>query len=188
MKAKQALEMESADVKANFDLIYTREDPREYFRVLHGLDYIIPGLARPIFKRICDTLTELRGRPINVLDVGCSYGINAALLRAPATMERLARRYADLQACGVTPADVVALDRHYFASWPRMSNARLMGLDISAPAINYATKAGILDQGFAEDLENNDPSPQLADALANSIWSFRPAASATSPTRPSRGS
>jgi SAM-dependent methyltransferase len=167
MNAKQALEAESADVKANFDQIYTREDPREYFRVLHGLDYIIPALARPIFRRICDTLTELRGRPINVLDVGCSYGINAALLRSPVSMDRLARRYADLQACGVSPSEVMALDRRYFGSWPRMTSARLIGLDVSAPAINYATNAGILDRGFAEDLERNDPSPQLADALGN---------------------
>src|SRR5690606_22977070 len=96
MKAKQALEVESSEVKANFDQIYTRDDPREYFRVLHGLDYIIPALARPVFRRICDTLTELRRRPINILDVGCSYGINAALLRSPVSMDRLAQRYADL--------------------------------------------------------------------------------------------
>ncbi len=167
MTAKQALDSEYADVKANFDQIYTREDPREYFRVLHGLDYIIPALARPIFRRLCDTLTELRGRPINVLDIGCSYGINAALLRSPLSMDRLAHRYADLQAHGVTPSEVAALDRRYFESWPRPTNARLIGLDISKPAISYATRAGILDQGFAEDLETNDLSPQLADALGN---------------------
>lgn len=167
MKAKQALEVESSEVKANFDQIYTRDDPREYFRVLHGLDYIIPALARPVFRGICDTLTELRGRPINILDVGCSYGINAALLRSPVSMDRLAQRYADLQACGVSSTEVVALDRRYFASWPRTTDARFIGLDVSTPAISYATNAGVLDRGFAEDLENNDPSPQLADALAS---------------------
>lgn len=167
MNAKQALEVESLDIKANFDQIYTREDPREYFRVLHGLDYIIPALARPIFRRICETLTELRGRPINILDVGCGYGINAALLRAPVSMDRLARRYADLQACGVSAPEIAALDRRYFGSWPKMTSARFTGLDISGPAISYATNAGILDRGFAEDLENNEPSPRLADALAD---------------------
>jgi hypothetical protein len=48
-----------------------------------------------------------------------------------------------------------------------MTSARVTGLDISAPAISYANNAGILDRGFAEDLENNEPSPRLADALAD---------------------
>ncbi len=165
--AKQALDVASSEIKANFDQIYTQDDPREYFRVLHGLDYIIPGLARPVFRRICDTLTELRGRPINILDVGCSYGINAALLRAPLSMGRLAARYADLQASGVSSTEVMALDRRYFGSWPRVTSARFTGLDISEPAITYATNSGILDRGFAEDLENNEPSARLRDALAD---------------------
>ncbi|MEO8651949.1 MAG: class I SAM-dependent methyltransferase [Hyphomicrobiaceae bacterium] len=166
MNAKQTLEVESLDVKANFDQIYIRPDPREYFRILHGLDYIIPDLALPIFRQITETLTELRGRPLRILDIGCSYGINAALLRYPMSMERLAQRYADLQAFGLAPEEVVALDRNYYRSWPTVTNARFIGLDSSAPAVNYATQAGILDHGFAEDLEGNDPSPRLADLLS----------------------
>jgi SAM-dependent methyltransferase len=167
MNAKQTLEVESLDVKANFDQIYVRPDPREYFRVLHGLDYIIPDLARPIFRQITDTLTELRGRPLRILDIGCSYGINAALLRFPMSMDRLAQRYADLQAFGLTHEDVVELDRQYYRSWPRTTNAKLIGLDAAAPAVTYATRSGILDHGFAEDLEHNDPSPAFADLLAS---------------------
>jgi SAM-dependent methyltransferase len=166
MNAKQTLEVESLDVKANFDQIYNRPDPREYFRILHGLDYIIPDLALPIFRQITETLTDLRGRPLRILDIGCSYGINAALLRYPMSIDRLAQRYADLQAFGLAPDEVVALDRNYYRSWPAATNARFVGLDSSAPAVGYATQTGILDHGFAEDLESNDPSPRLADLLS----------------------
>lgn len=166
MNAKQTLEVESFDVKANFDQIYVRPDPREYFRVLHGLDYIIPDLALPIFRQITETLTGLRGRPLRILDIGCSYGINAAFLRYPMSLERLAQRYGDLQAFGLAPDEVVALDRNYYRSWPAAINARFIGLDSSAPAVGYATRTGILDHGFAEDLESNDPSPRLADLLS----------------------
>jgi SAM-dependent methyltransferase len=166
MNAKQTLEVESLDVKANFDQIYVRPDPREYFRILHGLDYIIPDLALPIFRQISETLTELRGRPLRILDIGCSYGINAALLRYPMSMDRLAQRYADLQAFGLAPEEVVALDRYYYRSWPAATKARFIGLDSSAPAVEYATQTGILDHGFSEDLESNDPSPRLIDLLS----------------------
>lgn len=166
MNAKQTLEVESLDVKANFDKIYVRPDPREYFRILHGLDYIIPDLALPIFRQISETLTALRGRPLRILDIGCSYGINAALLRYPMSMDRLANRYADLQAFGLAPEEVVALDRHYYRSWPTATKARFIGLDSSASAVEYATRTGILDHGFSEDLESNDPSSRLADVLS----------------------
>jgi SAM-dependent methyltransferase len=172
MNVKQTLIVRDAedrdrDVKTNFDRIYLMDDPREYFRVLYGLDYIIPDLAAPIFEQIVRASSELRGRPVKVLDLGCSYGINAALLRFPLDIERLAQRYRDLQAAGLSSSEVVELDRSYYAGWPRSLPVELIGLDVSAPAIAYATASGLLDRGFAEDLENNDPSPALAAALAD---------------------
>lgn len=167
MNVKQTLVAGQPDVKANFDDIYAKTDPCEYYRVLHGLDYIIPDLARPVFRRIVDELTQLRGRPITVLDLGCSYGINAALLRHPIDMDRLAQRYRDLQAAGITGARVTELDTNYFRAWPRSTSARIIGLDISQPAIDYALGVGLLDEGFAEDLERNAPSPALTAALAD---------------------
>lgn len=167
MKMKQTLVVPDDNIKANFDRIYSMPDPREYYRVLHGLDYIIPDLAWPIFQQVTAKLKETRGRPIKVLDLGCSYGINAALLRYPVDMERLAQRYRDLQSAGLSSEEVIAYDRHYFNSWPKTNGIKTIGLDISKPAIAYAKSAGIIEDGFAEDLEASDPSEQLARALAD---------------------
>lgn len=38
----------------------------------------------------------------------------------------------------------------------------MLGLDVSAPAIDYAVRSGLLAQGWAENLETSDPSPTLA--------------------------
>ena len=35
--------------KADFESIYNELDPRAYYRVLGGLDYVVPALAAPIF-------------------------------------------------------------------------------------------------------------------------------------------
>jgi hypothetical protein len=40
------------------------------------------------------------------------------------------------------------------------------GLDVAQNAIDYACRVGLLDRGWAEDLEAADPSPGLADELA----------------------
>lgn len=165
MIVKQTLSKDDADIKANFDKIYVKDDPREYFRVLHGLDYIIPDLAAPVLTQIAETLTQARKRPIKVLDLGSSYGTVSALLRLPIDIDRLSQRYRDLQAFGLTSAKVIELDRAYFASWPRCVDVTTVGLDISAPAIAYGKATGLLDQGFAENLEQRDPSPALQAAL-----------------------
>ena len=80
--------------KANFDAIYSHPDPREYFRVLCGLDYVIPDLAKSPFRAILKALRAGGKRHLKIADLGCSYGINSALLRYPLDISRLALRYA----------------------------------------------------------------------------------------------
>lgn len=138
--------------KANFDQIYSQPDPRDYYRVLYGLDYIIPDLAKNIFRNIITALEDSRGRPIKVLDLGCSYGNNSALIRFPLDLERLAKRYRDLEIQGVSAQDVVDLDRRYFQSWPKR-DVDIVGIDVSAPAVNYARAVGLIDDGMAINLE-----------------------------------
>ncbi len=165
MKDQQGLDWsEVNEAKANFDDIYVAPDPRAYYRVLYGLDYVIPDLAKGIFSNLVGALETLRGRRITVLDIGCSYGVNAALLRHPLDMDRLASRYRDLEQAGVSTEELIALDRNYFASWPRQ-DMRIYGLDISSPAIRYACNAGLLDDGVALDLESVEPSAEAQRLL-----------------------
>ena len=66
------------DGKANFEAIYNRPDPREYFRVLGGLGYAIPDLAKGVIRSLIAAAARYAtDRPLKVLDLGCSYGINA---------------------------------------------------------------------------------------------------------------
>ena len=67
--------------KATMDHIYNQHDPRAYFRELTKLDYAIPGRAKPVFQKLIRHLQERRDEMVSVLDLGCSYGVNAALLK-----------------------------------------------------------------------------------------------------------
>ncbi|WP_200941138.1 class I SAM-dependent methyltransferase [Afipia sp. Root123D2] len=141
--------------KAIFDDIYIQEDPRSYFSVLGDLDYMIPDVAEPVIRQILSAKASVTGtRPV-VLDVGCSYGINAAVHRFPLTFGGLRHRYARREMKAVCSEELMRLDRNFYSSWPDVGLARFIGLDISAPAIRYATNAGLLDQGVVADLENN---------------------------------
>lgn len=146
--------------KANFDDIYVAPDPREYFRVLVGLDYIIPDLAKGIFRSLIEHVDRPDGEAPTVVDVGSSYGINSAVIDYPLDIPGLARRYMQSDVYTLSPDEMLTLDRHYFAGWPRMYDARFVGVDTSEPAISYAKGVGLLAGGITTNLEESDPTPQ----------------------------
>jgi SAM-dependent methyltransferase len=148
--------------KAVFDNIYELDDPRAYFSVLGDLDYMIPDVAEPVVRQILSAKASMSSAKPTVLDVGCSYGINAAVHRFPLTFGGLRHRYARREIRAVSSEELMRLDRNFYAAWPDGGLARFIGLDISAPAIRYATGVGLLEEGVVADLESENLS--AADA------------------------
>ncbi len=150
------------DGKAGFDHIYDLPDPRDYFRTLRPTGYQIPANAQPVFRRLVAD-----SGATTVLDVCCSYGINAALLRFELTLDDLYDHYADDALTEASPAELAASDRDWFAERRRPHPPRVLGLDVAANAVDYGRKVGLLDGGWAEDLETYDPSPGLAERVGD---------------------
>jgi SAM-dependent methyltransferase len=148
--------------KADFSAAYVRPDPRELVAALRPLEYQVPRLARPVVER---ELAGRTGRP--VLDVCCSYGINAAGLRCGVDAADLAARYDDPALAALDPAALTAADAAFFADRLVAPDVTVLGLDASAPAVDYARGAGLLADGWAEDLESAPPSAALAAGVAD---------------------
>jgi SAM-dependent methyltransferase len=153
------------ETKVNFDSLYSQKDPRDYFKFLGQLDYIIPHLAQPIFAQLIRARQELQAEPVTVLDLGCSYGVNGALTKYALDYDSLLRRYTAPALNGLTSAELLALDRAYYQAWPRRAGIRVIGLDVSENAVRYAEAVGTLDRGIAIDLEQEEPQPEDAAAL-----------------------
>lgn len=155
--------------KADFSHIYDRPDPRDYFRTLGDLDYEIPQRAKPVFDRLLDALRPRRAaaatETLRVLDLCCSYGVNAALLRCHVSLDDLFERYASPDLDALSPSEVCALDRRFYADHLRPDAVVVSGLDTAANAIGYGCRSGLLDSGWSDDLESSDPSPELAAML-----------------------
>jgi SAM-dependent methyltransferase len=153
--------------KANFDEIYVKNDPRSYFSVLGALDYMIPDVAAPVVRQILMAYERrYRRRPV-VLDVGSSYGINAAVHRFPVTFASLRRRYARHEMTALEADEVARLDRNYYASWPDTGTASFVGLDASEQAIRYALDVGLIERGIVADLETAPLTDEAQDLVAN---------------------
>lgn len=152
--------------KVSLDHIYTQPDPRAYFSTLRELGYCIPQLAKPYFEKLIQEYRESqRVFAPQVLDIGSSYGINAALLKYEATMDELYERYCGLDAT-MTRSALVARDREFLRARNRLESTRFVGLDVAAPALAYAAEAGFLDDTVHADLEDRDLSEQQRQQFA----------------------
>ncbi|HUF32139.1 MAG TPA: hypothetical protein VMN58_02880 [Acidimicrobiales bacterium] len=149
--------------KADFDEIYTSPDPRRYYSTLSEHDYQIPAHSGAVFGQLADAFAA--GPNSRVVDLCCSYGVNATVLKHDLEFDEIIRHYCDPPVDDLESAELLALDQEWYATHRRVDPTRVSGVDSSAPAISYATAAGILDAGFAEDLEGSDPSPALAREL-----------------------
>jgi carnitine O-acetyltransferase len=153
------------DGKAAFADIYSQPDPRGYFGTLRKLDYRIPQLAKPHFEGLIDQLRD-GAATVSVLDIGCSYGINAALLRCDASMDELYDRYCGIDASTQTRGSLLAHDRELVQSRAHGAPVRFVGLDVSRSALSYAVDAGFLDDAVCADLEADEPTAGQRERLA----------------------
>jgi hypothetical protein len=151
--------------KVNFDELYFKKDPRDYFKYLGRLDYIIPHLAQPIFEQVIRARAEQQDEPVTVLDLGSSYGINGALMKYALDYDALRLRYTAPAFQSLSTEEFLELDRHFYRSWPKHQHVRVIGLDVSTNAVRYAEACGAVDRGLAMDLEAADPCAAEQDAL-----------------------
>ena len=148
--------------KIDLTAIYDRADPRGYYQTLSALQYRIPEEAAPVFRSVFDALRQARSaETLRVADVGCSYGVNATVLKYGLSMAELGRIYGRAQAGGLSRRDLVARDR----ALAERSDGRLsiVGIDVATRAVGYACQAGILDGGVVSDLETWDPTSGESD-------------------------
>ncbi|MCA6092004.1 hypothetical protein LE181_07490 [Streptomyces sp. SCA3-4] len=155
--------------KSSFDDVYGRADPRAYFARLAPLHYQIPHHAQPVFRDVlADRIrAEPAGAPVTVVDLCCSYGINAALINHDVTLQDLYDRYTGPAAAGLPLGELIAEDKEFYAERRRADAVRIVGIDASPRAVAYAAAVGLLDAAFAANLETTPVGASLADALAS---------------------
>lgn len=145
--------------KTSFDDIYTSPDPRQYFHRLCRHNYLIAECAAPVFRECYERIRAARRlKRLQVTDVGCSYGINAALHKFPLSVSRLHAHYTARLVGGLDADALLAEDQAWYRALPLIDDLVFTGLDSSGPAISYARAAGLLDFGLACDLEADDGS------------------------------
>lgn len=158
--------IEINEAKVNMDNIYDQSDPRAYFRELKKLDYAIPSAAKPIFQKLISHLQQRQDDTVRVLDLGCSYGVNAAILKHDLSMPELYQHWGQKEMTDATLEEVIKYDQRFFADLDKPENIEVIGLDVAENAIIYAEEIGLLDKGLAINLETEPLPPLAAKELA----------------------
>ena len=114
-----------------------------------------------------DAQKDLRNQDhTNLIDLGCSYGVNAALLKYDLSMDELYERYASKWARRLSEKAVKDQDRAFLKAVGPREDLSVVGLDVSQPAVAYGKSVGLLDQAVASDLESDRaPRKDAVNAL-----------------------
>ncbi|ROQ78220.1 hypothetical protein EES39_30330 [Streptomyces sp. ADI92-24] len=154
---------EAQESMTPFDEIYDRPDPRAFFRTFQQLGYRTPHHAQQIHRRLIAT-GVCAAEAGAVLDLCCSYGINAALLNHDLTLDDLYDHYTSPRASAMTTSELASWDRDFYRSRRRPDAVPVFGLDAAPNAVAYARRVGLLDEAFGENLEVAPPSAALLRA------------------------
>ncbi len=152
------------EAKANFDDAYTAPTPHAYIASMAENGYEIGEQARPYCVAAAELLREHNGDvwPVQMLDVGCSYGIGSALVKYGCSFDEMVAFFAS-RAPREYQSSCEAM-RAWLNVGPPARDIRAVGLDSSEPAIRFAVDAGLLDGGFARDFERPDVAPTEEDS------------------------
>ena len=158
--------------KANFELIYDLEDPREYFNTLGSFDYCVAQHGQHVFSTLIEARREggssngIGEKRTKVLDVCCSYGINAALLKYDTTLEELYTRYGSKEFANLSSEELERGDAAFYEERFKEAAPEVIGVDVASNAVSYGIRSGALDAGFAENLEAGEPTEELRRAVS----------------------
>ncbi len=154
--------------KVVLDNIYNEPDPRAYFSTLRELDYKIPQLAKPKFQSVLQAYRQVKGtRNTKIIDLGCSYGVNAALLKCDMEMRDLYSLYDEDALDDLDRSSLIARDRQIFSEASTEDQLEIVGVDIAPQAAAYAEEVAIMDDTVVADLEHDALSTKHRKALSD---------------------
>lgn len=137
-------------VKKDFTDIYTQKFPDDYLKEMKKLQYRIPDKTKPLYLSLAQQLIQKLSRPINILDIGSSYGINSALLKYGLKMSDLDDFF--LQEDNTT----LEQTKQFFERIPSKDELNFYQIDISEPALKFSEHTKLCKKGICVNLETGN--------------------------------
>lgn len=139
--------MNELKVKKDFTNIYTQDSPFSYLKEMKRLEYDISDSTKSLYNSIIEQLGKTPSRPINVLDLGSSYGINSSLMKYNLTMSELNDFYLN----GTKPTKKET--KQFYEECTSNDDLNFYQIDISEEALKFSEDMNLCERGMNVDLE-----------------------------------
>ena len=140
--------MNELKVKTNFTDIYTQDSPYEYLKEMDRLEYSISDSTKPLYNSIIKEIEKTLSRPINILDLGSSYGINSSLMKYDLTMLELNNFF--LTGTKPTKKEI----KQFYKECKNNDNMNFYQIDISKEALKFSQEMNLCKKGMNVNLES----------------------------------
>ncbi len=140
--------MDELKVKKDFTDIYTQDSPYRYLKEMDRLEYSISDSTKLLYNSIIEELENTLSRPINVLDLGSSYGINSSLMKYDLTMSELNNFFLN----GTEPTKKET--KQFYEKCTSNDNMNFYQIDISEEALKFSEEMCLCERGMNIDLES----------------------------------
>ena len=135
-------------VKKDFTDIYTQESPCGYLMEMKKLGYSISDSTKPLYNSIVEELENKLSRPINILDLGSSYGINSALMKYNLTMTELNNFF-------LTETEPTKKEtKQFYEKCTSNDEMCFYQIDISDEALKFSEEMGLCKKGIKVNLDD----------------------------------
>lgn len=154
--------------KANFNSVYNAPTPHNYFELMNSLEYRIGEEAEPYFSAAVDLLRRQSPRQrVQMLDVGCSYGVGSALVKHQFSFKQIAEFF-DNEASRDYGQCVEDTRQWLDGEEAEPKAMKCVGMDCSEEAVQFAEEADLLDAGISKNFEEGDkPSDKEIQLIRN---------------------
>jgi len=153
--------MKALKVKKDFSEIYTKEFPCSYLTEMKNLEYRIPDQTKPLYQHLSERMANYLRRPLNILDLGSSYGINSALLNYELVMTELDEYFVE-----GNPSPSIKETQSFFEDLPNKNpKFQFYLVDTSSRALEFAEKAGLCEDSFCINMEKEKIPPKFEQTL-----------------------
>lgn len=149
--------MNELKVKKDFTDIYTQESPCGYLKEMKKLGYSISDSTKPLYNSIVEELGNTLSRPINILDLGSSYGINSALMKYNLSMTELNNFFL------TEPEPTKKETKRFYEKYAGNDNMCFYQIDISTEALKFSEDMDLCEKGINVNLD--DAELELLESL-----------------------
>ena len=148
------LNQEINQKKLDLNDVYNLRDPESYYQSMAQYEYDLPEGAKPYFQKVINAYRQDKSvNSLKILDIGCSYGINAAILKFHKSMRELYQYYTNPLRLQLAELSRRHRDYNWFYEFNFDEGLQFIGLDTAEKAVNYAVESQLIQSGISTNLE-----------------------------------